>query len=253
MSLPTINVPDFGGILRTIFTPNSGRQNAADSAAATLSNEDFAALGALTETAPGTDTASSGLNGRLQRIAQRLTSLITLFPTSLGTKTAANSLAVTLASDGPFITSIGAPADSSASSDSGTFSLIALFKRALGYLATIATSAGSTAPVPVEVGPFKPREIAASQTNAAIGATGAAGDYLSHLIIQPATTSPGVVTLYDGSTGGTNVTVYSFPGGSSSLSNLSPIIIGLASTCVNAGWHVTTGANVSVTAVGTFT
>ncbi len=33
--------------------------------------------GSLTETAPVTDTASSGLNGRLQRIAQRLTSLIT--------------------------------------------------------------------------------------------------------------------------------------------------------------------------------
>jgi hypothetical protein len=40
-------------------------------------------LGILTETAPGTDTASSGLNGRLQRIAQRITSLIALFPTSL--------------------------------------------------------------------------------------------------------------------------------------------------------------------------
>jgi len=33
--------------------------------------------GALTETAPASDTASSGLNGRLQRIAQRLSSLIT--------------------------------------------------------------------------------------------------------------------------------------------------------------------------------
>lgn len=32
--------------------------------------------GAVGETAPATDTASSGLNGRLQRIAQRLTSLI---------------------------------------------------------------------------------------------------------------------------------------------------------------------------------
>lgn len=32
--------------------------------------------GALTETAPATDTASSGLNGRLQRIAQRLTTLL---------------------------------------------------------------------------------------------------------------------------------------------------------------------------------
>lgn len=34
-------------------------------------------LGALTETAPASDTASSGLNGRLQRIAQRLSTLIT--------------------------------------------------------------------------------------------------------------------------------------------------------------------------------
>ena len=42
-----------------------------------------AAIGALTEAAPGTDTASSGLNGRLQRIAQRLTTLITAIGTPL--------------------------------------------------------------------------------------------------------------------------------------------------------------------------
>lgn len=41
-------------------------------------------FGALTETAPVTDTASSGFNGRLQRLAQRLTSLIALFPVALG-------------------------------------------------------------------------------------------------------------------------------------------------------------------------
>jgi hypothetical protein len=40
-------------------------------------------IGGLTESAPGTDTASSGLNGRLQRLAQRLTSLIALLPTAL--------------------------------------------------------------------------------------------------------------------------------------------------------------------------
>lgn len=42
-------------------------------------------IGATNETAPGTDTAASGLNGRLQRIAQRLTSLISLIPTAVGT------------------------------------------------------------------------------------------------------------------------------------------------------------------------
>jgi hypothetical protein len=40
-------------------------------------------LGSLTEAAPATDTASSGLNGRLQRIAQRITSLIALIPAAL--------------------------------------------------------------------------------------------------------------------------------------------------------------------------
>lgn len=43
-----------------------------------LSESDFdSKIGSLTEAAPASDTASSGLNGRLQRIAQRLTSLIT--------------------------------------------------------------------------------------------------------------------------------------------------------------------------------
>jgi hypothetical protein len=56
-------------------------------------------IGAKNETAPATDTASSGLNGRLQRIAQRLTSLIALFPSSIGQKAKADSLSVTLASD----------------------------------------------------------------------------------------------------------------------------------------------------------
>ena len=71
------------------------------SGAATSANQatEQGLYGALAETAPASDTASSGLNGRLQRIAQRLTSLIALLPTSLGQKTMANSLAVTFASD----------------------------------------------------------------------------------------------------------------------------------------------------------
>lgn len=49
-----------------------------------LSETDFdTKTGSLTETAPASDTASSGLNGRLQRIAQRITSLIALLPTAL--------------------------------------------------------------------------------------------------------------------------------------------------------------------------
>lgn len=46
-------------------------------------------VGDLTETAPATDTASSGLNGRLQRIAQSLTSLVAFYAANFGTSTGA--------------------------------------------------------------------------------------------------------------------------------------------------------------------
>lgn len=82
----------FDGGTDGVSTPiTAGRKAAALSLPFTLSDEDFAALdgleagqaasnvllGSVTETAPASDTASSGINGRLQRIAQRLTSLIT--------------------------------------------------------------------------------------------------------------------------------------------------------------------------------
>jgi hypothetical protein len=47
MALPSINIPNFLGISTAVFTPNSGRQAAADSAAIALSNEDKAQLDAL--------------------------------------------------------------------------------------------------------------------------------------------------------------------------------------------------------------
>ena len=61
---------------------------AGEGAAATALRVDLATdgtvIGTVNETAPATDTASSGLNGRLQRIAQRLTDLIALLPAALG-------------------------------------------------------------------------------------------------------------------------------------------------------------------------
>ncbi len=56
------------------------------SSQATAANQTAEAtlIGAVTETAPASDVASSGLNGRLQRVAQRITSLIALLPAALG-------------------------------------------------------------------------------------------------------------------------------------------------------------------------
>lgn len=76
-----------------------GQALAATSLPVTLTALEEGLFGALTETAPASDTASSGLNGRLQRIAQRISSLIALIPTALGQGTMAQSLKVVIASD----------------------------------------------------------------------------------------------------------------------------------------------------------
>lgn len=83
--MATIDVKDAAGSTITLERPPSpGRAAASSSKPSVLSNEDFAAVGATTETAPGTDTGTSGLNGRLQRVAQRLSSILALLPTALG-------------------------------------------------------------------------------------------------------------------------------------------------------------------------
>lgn len=56
-------------------------------------------VGGLTEPPPATDTASSGLNGRLARIAQRLSFLIFQLPASLGVKTQLLSFSAGVAQD----------------------------------------------------------------------------------------------------------------------------------------------------------
>lgn len=80
------------------ITDNSGSLTV-DNAGTFVVQDNGPAIGIVTETAPASDTASSGLNGRLQRIAQRLTSLIALLPTALGQGTMAQSLRVVLPSD----------------------------------------------------------------------------------------------------------------------------------------------------------
>ena len=90
--------------------------------------------------------------------------------------------------------------------------------------------------------------VAASQTAQVLGPTGAKGDYLSHLIVTPATTSPGNVIILDNA-----ISITVFTGGASSVSNLIPFVIPIGMTSVSGAWKVTTGANESVVAVGKFT
>lgn len=92
-------------------------------------------------------------------------------------------------------------------------------------------------------------DVAASQTAQVLGETGNRGDYLSHIIIMPATTSPGAVTLFDG---GSSKVI--FVGGATSVSNLVPFTLFCGFDSKNdGGFKVTTGTDVSVRAVGDFT
>src|SRR4029077_5730292 len=82
--------------------------------------------------------------------------------------------------------------------------------------------------------------VAASQTAQALGATGATGDYIAGVLVIPATTTPGVVTLLDNA-----ISIPLFVGGASSVSNLVPFFIPLGMISVSGAWKITTGANVS--------
>jgi hypothetical protein len=93
----------------------------------------------------------------------------------------------------------------------------------------------------------KYQTVAASQTAQIIGK--ASGDYLSHLIIVPATAAAGAVTLIDGST---SISIFA-GGGTTALGDLTPIAVPIRAYSVNGPWKITTGANVSVIAVGNLT
>lgn len=101
---------------------------------------------------------------------------------------------------------------------------------------------------PLPVGnPAAYETVAAGASNQILGATGAIGDYIQRLIIQPTTVAPGVVTLKDNTT-----TVYAYPGGTVGA-DLKPFIVELGIKCLGASWNVTTGSNVTAIGIGKFT
>lgn len=113
---PLVYTTDASG---NVVPPTGGGGGGGGDASAANQATIITELGDLAETAPASDTASSGLNGRLQRISQRLSTLIgsvatagnqattnslvtaigSLLPVSLGKKSAANSFSITLSSD----------------------------------------------------------------------------------------------------------------------------------------------------------
>lgn len=90
--------------------------------------------------------------------------------------------------------------------------------------------------------------VAANAAGQVLGAAGAAGDLLTSLLIVPATTSPGAVSIRDGA----GAAIVVFAGGANSVSTLHPFAAPLGALSAAGAWSVNTGANVSVVAVGNF-
>lgn len=86
--------------------------------------------------------------------------------------------------------------------------------------------------------------VAASQTNTALGNVGASGDYFAGFMVIPATATPGLVTVKDGTTA-----VISIPAGTTLQSYFVPV----NSYSKTGSWNITTGASVSIFAQGQFT
>lgn len=90
--------------------------------------------------------------------------------------------------------------------------------------------------------------VAASQTAQVLGGSGAINNVISHVVVVPASTSPGAITLIDGST---SITI--FAGGATSLPSLAPFTIFLNMKAQTGPWKLTTGASLSCVCVGYFT
>lgn len=90
--------------------------------------------------------------------------------------------------------------------------------------------------------------VAAGAADQVMGATGAIGDSLSGVLIVPASTSPGAVSIKDGN--GSAITI--FQGGANSVTTLHPFFVPFGARASGAGWKISTGANVSAIGVGDF-
>lgn len=89
--------------------------------------------------------------------------------------------------------------------------------------------------------------VAASQTTQTIGPVGAIGDVLERVIIVPETTAAGTVAIKDGS--GTAINIFV----AGTLADLKPHVVVIGARSAVGAWQITTGANVHVIAIGSFT
>ena len=91
---------------------------------------------------------------------------------------------------------------------------------------------------------YQYEKVAAGQTTQMLGGSGAAGDYLHRLIATVTSADTATVTLTDG--------VVTIPLVPAPVATVGVIDLELNMASLTSGWKVTTGAGVSVVAVGLF-
>lgn len=202
----------------------------------------------------GTGTGGS----RTQRVAMDTSQV-----PAVGSAVSASSIPVVIASDQGAVAVKGSgtagTANSGVVSVQGIASMTPLLVNGSGVTqpvsGTVTANAGSgtlavsnTLLTNLGVGEYE--TVAASATTQALGATGAAGDYLAAIIIVPGTAAAGNVTIKDGSNAAITVFV---GGGTTALPTLAPIRLDLGMISTNGAWQVSTGTNVTVIGIGNFT
>lgn len=102
-------------------------------------------------------------------------------------------------------------------------------------------------PIAVSPGANRYQTIPASAADEIFGGVeGAIGNFLSHLVIVPATLDAGPVSIKDGEGGAITL----FEGGTGSLLTLHPFHTYLGLTSEAGAWSITTGADVSAIVAG---
>lgn len=115
-----------------------------------------------------------------------------------------------------------------------------------------AKSVGARNPLPMSQGD-EYEAVAASQSLQILGATGGTGDYLGKLIVTPTSTAPGAVSIQDGTSTANLITVFAASTAAVNLVDQKPFEIPLGIKSTTGAWRVTTGASVTVLAIGYFT
>lgn len=258
--MATIDVKDAAGSTVAIEKPLApGRAAAVASRPVALSNEDAAFLDGLETAVASTNTKLDTLAGHVDTLETLIASTNTKLDTAITALQIIDNMVLAAGSanigDVDVLTLPTDPVGANADAASATGSISAKLRAiatALGVTALdLGQGTGGSRTIRVAVDSAqldgtKYEKVAESQTAQVLGATGATGDYISHVIITPQDTTVGEVTLLDNA-----ISIPLMAAGT--LSNTAPIQLQLGMLSVSGAWKITTGVDVDVLAVGNFT